>query len=191
MIAVCAGVSPPRAACCLWGRQYAQGPARAQASGGPEDTPQPAPFRRLRLSDRHPPCAVGYLSPLGRFRAGPSHRRARLAERTCLVSAHAASVPAPGLVLGAWGHRRGGLCLPRPCGADPTAGVLGCDGPAPDLEVRPWEGAQSPRHPCATQAVDPDADAHGQHPTSSDLWGLCPMMDSGATLWKFGVWNRW
>jgi hypothetical protein len=156
------------------GRQPPPGDARPHASGRPEDAPQPAPPLRLRLSARASPGARGRRSHPGGLRAGPAQRRCRRPTRTGAVSPEAARVPAPGLGPRAGGHRRGGLGLPRPCGADPHAGLLGRDGAAPDPEVRPWQSAASPGHPAAARAVPPEPHADRQHPTPPALVGRCP-----------------
>src|SRR5918992_3747644 len=91
------------------GRQYAQGETWPKTPGGSEDAPQPVPSLCLRLSDRAPHGAVGYLSHPRGFRAGPAHRRSQLPARKRALSPDAASVPAPSLVPRGRGHRRCGL----------------------------------------------------------------------------------
>jgi hypothetical protein len=134
-------------------RQDAPGHAGAPAAGGSEHASQPVPSFCLWRSERHPPGPMGCLSPPPRCRLGPAPGPAGLPNRAGPVALAAARLPAPGLGPGTGGHRRCGLCLPSPCGADPHAGLWGRDGPAPALEVRPWEGAQSPRHPVVSGYV--------------------------------------
>jgi hypothetical protein len=181
---------PPRRPYAVSGRrQSAQGHARAQASGGPQHALEPVPSRCLRLADGHCDGSGGRRSPPPGCRAASAQSRSSVSARTGPVAPDAARFPAASMVSGGGGHRRCRLRLAGPSGPYAGAGLWVRHGPAPHLEIGPWESPQRPGDPSAAQHISPDSPSDGPHATAADVLGLrhTPHACDGA-IWQTSRW---